>query len=122
MFGVVITTTKLSILWFYYTIFATGTQRGNKWAIIGVAIVCAVWFLITEPLVVLQCHPIHDLWDSFGLSPTCFNPTTGLLGFELTNFFLDVTILCLPAPMIWKLKLGKSRKVAVISIFLLGSL
>lgn len=40
----------------------------------------------------------------------------------ITNMIMDIMILTIPWPMIWKLQMPLQQKVAVTGIFLLGSL
>lgn len=44
------------------------------------------------------------------------------LGYEMTNLFLDVFILCIPLPIVWQLNLPFSKRVGLIGIFFLGGL
>ncbi|KAK8915434.1 Satratoxin biosynthesis SC1 cluster protein 4 [Metarhizium anisopliae] len=121
LFGIIITVVKLSILWLYYGLFFKTSSSSKIWVVKGFAIACIVWFLIAESIVIFQCHPIHLLWDSLGASPRCFKSSALLLGYEMTNLFLDVSILCIPIPVVLKLKLATSRQIAVLGIFMLGS-
>lgn len=43
-----------------------------------------------------------------------------LLGFELTNLFIDVAILLIPTVMVGKLRLNAIKKVSVIGVFSAG--
>ncbi|KAK5988694.1 Wortmanamides biosynthesis cluster C-like protein [Cladobotryum mycophilum] len=121
MFGFVISTVKLSILWFYYMIFASANNIVNKRIIIGTAAACVVWFFIATFVIVFQCNPIHAYWDTFVMPPYCHDTPHLLLGYEMTNLFLDIAILSIPVPMVWKLQLEMSKKISLIAIFLLGA-
>ena len=45
-----------------------------------------------------------------------------LLGYEMTNLFLDIVILCIPMPIVWNLNLQMSKKLGLTGIFFLGGL
>lgn len=122
LFGLVITTVKLSILWFYYTIFAVPNSAFNKSIIKGTAVICVVWFLIVNFLVVFQCTPVHAYWDMLAMAPYCIDSPRLLLGYEMTNLFLDVVILCIPVAILRGVQLESSKKMGILAIFLLGAL
>jgi len=119
-FNAVITATKLSILFFYYTIFQV-SQRFT-YALIATGILCSLWFLGFTFATIFQCKPVHALWDTGALGQYCINSARLLLSNELLNCTLDVLILSLPIGMIRKLHLPLARRIQIAGIFLLGSL
>ncbi|KAM4065404.1 hypothetical protein HRG_004277 [Hirsutella rhossiliensis] len=121
LFGLIITIAKLSILWLYYTIFSGANSTLNKLVIKGAAVACLVWFVVATFVVVFQCNPIHAYWDNYVMKPWCFSSPRLLLGYEMTNLFFDVAILCIPVPIVWKLRLSSFKKMGVLVIFLLGA-
>ncbi|CAI6101391.1 unnamed protein product [Clonostachys chloroleuca] len=68
----------------------------------------------------VQCRPISALGSSFGSSEFCMSMPELLLGFELTNLFIDVAILLIPTVMVGKLRLNAIKKVSVIGVFSAG--
>lgn len=123
LFGVVLTIVKLSILWFYWKVFATNSGHNiNKRIIQAAAILCVIWFIIVTFIVVFQCHPIDAYWNQLAQPPNCMNTPRLLLGYEISNLFLDVFILCIPLPIVWKLNLQTSKRTGLVGIFLLGAL
>jgi hypothetical protein len=120
LFNLIITTVKISILWFYHTIFGINKLIRNVIRITGAA--CIAWFLVATPLVVNQCSPVQALWEHLGQEPWCLNAVQGLLGIELTNFFLDVAILLIPLLGLRNLRLQTTKKILLAGIFLLGAL
>ena len=74
---------------------------------------------------IFQCHPIKAAWNQLLIiegKGHCIPAGTYIFGYELTNVFIDVCILCLPINMIRRLQLPLRRKISVSSIFLLGGL
>ncbi|KAI9154736.1 Satratoxin biosynthesis SC13 cluster protein [Paramyrothecium foliicola] len=120
LFGCVITAAKLSILWLYHTIFAV--DQVFRRIIYVTAGICILWFVITTLVLIFQCNPVRVLWTEPIQDIKCIKPQGLLLGYELTNFFLDVLVLCLPIWVIRKLKLPTTKKISIVVIFLLGSL
>ncbi|KAI6087452.1 hypothetical protein F4821DRAFT_108552 [Hypoxylon rubiginosum] len=120
LFGGLITAVKLSILWFYYSIFSV--NHHVRHAIFITATGCIIWFIVTTFIVLFQCHPIDAFWNQLAQPPFCIDAPTFLLGYEMTNLFLDVAILCIPTGALKQLHLPLSKKISLCVIFILGGL
>ncbi|KAI0107022.1 hypothetical protein GGR51DRAFT_517121 [Nemania sp. FL0031] len=119
LFTLVLTSVKLSILWFYRNIFQV--NRTTNRVIIAVMIVCIVWFIIALfPLIIFQCNPVDALWNKFDAPPYCLESQKILLGYELSNFFIDIAILSIPVATVGKLQLSRTKKIGTSATFLLG--
>ncbi|KAI5928774.1 hypothetical protein F4810DRAFT_705706 [Camillea tinctor] len=119
-FGFAITSVKLSILAFYREIFSISkTFQQWNWT---VSSLCIVWLLVTTFCNAFQCNPPSALWEYLGSTEYCIPSGPLWLGYELTNFFLDVLVLGLPVVMVHRLRLRTAQKWSVASIFLLGGL
>ncbi len=109
---------KLSILYFYRRIFP---QRWFK------QVLLATGGLITGSTVasmvcdVLQCVPINSQWDPT-VKGHCINFASVILASGIVTVVTDFILLCLPMPLIWRLKISAPRKRLVMSSFLLGGL
>ena len=122
LFVATITAVKLSILLLYRTIFVTPNFRRIT-SVVG--ILCLLWFIAMLLATIFQCHPIKAAWNQLSViegSGHCLKSGRYIFGYELTNVFIDVCILCLPIYMIRRLQLPLRRKITVSSIFLLGGL
>ncbi len=111
---------KLSILWFYYQLFSVNTTLQRM--IRATAVVCVAWLVATTLDIVFECTPIQAFWETFISSEYCVENLPVLLGNELSNFFIDVAILCIPARAVWGLQLSLAKKAPIMGIFLLGGL
>ncbi|KAI1073698.1 hypothetical protein F5B20DRAFT_586971 [Whalleya microplaca] len=120
LFSLAITLIKLSILTFYRELFAISKtfQRWN-WA---ASALCIIWLIVVTFCNVFQCSPPSALWEHLGSTEYCMASGPLWLGYELTNFFLDILVLVLPVVMVHRLKLRTAQKWSVASIFLLGGL
>ena len=116
----VITTAKLSILSFYYQIFAISARFRR--AVIVTAGICVIWSVVVLFLVGFQCRPISAFWNTTASWKYCMHTAAVYLGYETSNLFIDVLILCLPIGMVRGLKLAKMRRISVYLIFLSGGL
>ncbi|KAI0378380.1 hypothetical protein F5Y04DRAFT_148973 [Hypomontagnella monticulosa] len=119
MGGCCLTSIKLSILWFYYTIFSVYTTLRR--VIQATAVACIVWLIVASCAIIFQCTPVDAYWLTLDDPAYCFDNPRLLLGYELSNFFLDVIILCIPITVVSKLRLATTKKVTAICTFLLGT-
>lgn len=106
---------KISVLLFYKRIFATKVFKTVVWCAIGLVSVWAVLFFL---LVLLEIDPI-----SFPLTEVTLKYDSSALGLAqvASSFVLDLLVLCLPLPLIYRLNMKPQRKVAVALIFWLGA-
>ena len=68
-----------------------------------------------------QCSPISDFWSKPIDHRHCINISIHEY-FAISSIILDVLILCMPWPMVWRLQMALKHKVAVLSIFMLGAM
>ncbi|MCJ1384101.1 hypothetical protein MMC17_007217 [Xylographa soralifera] len=115
VYTIAITLAKYSILLFYSRIFKEHYFKLALWVTAGIV---TAWFIAIELSVLLECIPIHSLWD-FGPGH-CINLQAFFLGSGIPNVILNTVILVLPLPMIWTLQIERSQKIALSSVFLLG--
>ncbi|KAI0890386.1 uncharacterized protein GGS22DRAFT_150763 [Annulohypoxylon maeteangense] len=115
--------TKASFLLFYRRIFSIDqtVDRFLIWFIVLVSL-WTVGFLFTT---VFECG--LDFWVLWGTNSSaknitshCVNTQYMSLIFGVTDFITDVVIIGIPIPLIWRLSLSVSKKIAIISVFLLG--
>ena len=122
LFTLTITFTKVSILLFYRRIFFSNRTNGSfrllLWIMLGINVFWGFSFFMVN---LLQCIPISDVWDITVEFPTCVEDTM-YYGMAISSVILDVLILIMPLPLIWRLQMSVQDKVAVSGIFLLGSL
>lgn len=109
---------KLSIVLFYRKIFAVRKFRIAANYLIGT---CVAWGTATFLSAALQCMPLAKFWDP-SVNGYCFNRAKFVLGIQGVNIFLDIVILCMPMPMVWRLQRPWQDKLALSGVFLLGGL
>ncbi|KAI0396537.1 hypothetical protein F5Y17DRAFT_419447 [Xylariaceae sp. FL0594] len=114
LFGLGITVIKLSILWFYHLLFSV--DRTLQLAIRATAVACLLWCFTATLAIVFQCTPPQAYWEEFPKPKRCLRYPQILLGCEMTNLFIDVAVLCIPARAVWNLNLTTSKKVPIIAI------
>ncbi|CAF9927030.1 hypothetical protein IMSHALPRED_007103 [Imshaugia aleurites] len=119
-------TTKTSVLLFYFRLFGTlGTRPGFRKLLFATQTLVVLWFVGSILPGIFRCHPIHDSWNPKLLGEPdvrhdCINDNTYYFSSSVLNVALDLWILLLPISIIWTLQLSARRKVGLSAIFLLG--
>ena len=80
------------------------------------------WFISLVFAVIFSCHPVAFFWDKTIKGGTCIDENDLAYGITATNIVTDIVVLVLPIPWLWNLQMVSARKVAIVGIFLLGSL
>ncbi|KAF2232282.1 hypothetical protein EV356DRAFT_517582 [Viridothelium virens] len=110
---------KLSILFFYRRIFMGRVFNICTWVMIVLSV---VWLIYTFFSWIFYCGTYlkEDFEGGWAICP--------LWGFDIQmgvfclDSLIDLVLIILPVPFIWKLQLSLSRKLVVIFIFLIGGL
>ncbi len=119
-YGLTITAVKISILLLYRRIFDTAAF---KKVILVVGTLCVAWLFADIFGMLFFCSPMSAFWDlALIFSNHCRDIQAMLYGITISNMFLDIILLCMPLPMIWKLALSPRKKVEVGCLFLIGGL
>lgn len=111
---------KLSVLYFYHRVFPTHRFRLFS-TIIGV--VCIIWFIAFIFLQFFTCVPLAFYWNKAIPNGHCINSNyVAYFGTSPLDILTNIAILVLPIPYLWNLQMERARKIAIIGIFVLGSL
>lgn len=122
MYGAVVSITKLSIIMFYRRIFAVRTFTYVLWFLLSITI---GWWIAVYIVAIVQCRPYYFFWKQY-TDPTahghCINVSSFFVGNAAASVVTDCLILASPIPMVWRLRMPVTQKLAVCGIFLLGGL
>ena len=117
---------KASVLTFYWHVFVTpaNSYRSFKIAIWVIATYVLLWWISIFFATLFQCNPISDNWGTNPLQlPGCVeNINVMYETAAFTNLVSDVVILALPSFPMRKLQLPIGSKIAVLGIFMTGSM
>lgn len=112
---------KTSLTVFIMRIFPTVTIRRIG---IGMIIFMAIVTISGELPLILQCKPVRAAYDKTIEDFDCFSDLE-LKNIQLYQailmFIIDVIIIVLPMPTIWKLQMPIQRRLIVIGLFALGT-
>ncbi|PYI25962.1 hypothetical protein BP00DRAFT_357175 [Aspergillus indologenus CBS 114.80] len=111
-------TARASALFFYARVLSQGPSRFRYalWVVHGLNI---AWSISTILMIFLTCSPIEKNWmpDRPG---TCIDTKSLWLGFGTPDLIIDVLVLLLPLPMLWKLHLRLMRRLLLAGVFTCG--
>ncbi|KAI4100346.1 MAG: hypothetical protein LQ339_005519 [Xanthoria mediterranea] len=118
LFGCSITTTKLSILFFYNRLFP---YRTFYMVSLITGIVSILWWVGLMLTAFLHCRPFSYNWDRSIPNGHCVNDN--LVGYTITsiNIVGDLVVLILPIPWLWGMNMAVPKRMAVVGLFVLGS-
>ncbi|KAI1462014.1 hypothetical protein F4805DRAFT_191089 [Annulohypoxylon moriforme] len=116
--------TKASLLLFYRRIFSVNITVDKF--LIGLIVLISLWTVGFFFATLFECG--LDFWVLWGTNSSAKNITSHCvktqhlsLTFGATDFVTDVVIIGVPVPLIWRLSLSVTKKIAIISVFLLGA-
>jgi hypothetical protein len=66
------------------------------------------------------CRPFAIQWDKTIKGGKCGNQTLGILLVAFLNLATDLIIVIMPMPLVWKLKMPKPKRLALMAMFGLG--
>lgn len=109
---------KLSILHLYTTIFRGPTFKRFCYILMALSV---AYMLMTILVDFLICNPVALNWDDF-VQGHCGNQRMAYLFTGIINLLIDVGIVVLPMPLVWKLQMPVAKRVGVSAMFGLGAL
>ncbi|KAI1423462.1 hypothetical protein F5Y12DRAFT_529579 [Xylaria sp. FL1777] len=107
---------KLAILALFTRIF-TFINRRFKTMVLILSVVVLCWYTATILVIFLECRPLTTVW---GDPYQCFPSQTTTIVLAVINIVIDVAILALPQPLIWKLNCGLRKKLQISAVLLVG--
>ena len=107
---------KLAILTFYHRIFVTRTFR--RIVLVSIVLVILGTSSLLVPILML-CKPLDSIWTP-DLPAKCINFKLFVLSSNILNVIVDIWIFVLPIPVIVRMQISTSRKLALSTLFLLG--
>lgn len=114
--------TKFAAILFLSRVFP---KRANatwfNWAIWITHGLNASWLVGTVLATAFFCSPIEKNWLPT-IEGKCGNTPTLMMGSSISSVIIDLTILFLPLPKIWGLKMDIAKKSGLTGVFLLGYL
>ncbi|KAI3327041.1 hypothetical protein HD806DRAFT_520044 [Xylariaceae sp. AK1471] len=107
---------KFSVLWLYNRIYTTPVFRRWCYGLMAFDIAYMISFL---PLYLTNCVPLSQLWHPVP-GGWCRDPAIGDNATIAVNLILDVAILVLPMPVLWRLQMSVRDKITITAMFSIG--
>lgn len=95
--------------------------KAFRHVMIAVGLLVLGWMIGVVFAQIFTCTPVQRAWNPT-VERHCIGTTKFYYGDAIANLLMNVVILCLPLPLIWRLNITTHRKLAISGIFLLGSL
>ncbi|KAJ5342621.1 hypothetical protein N7541_011745 [Penicillium brevicompactum] len=117
LYSTTVTLTKSSIIMFYRRIF------NLRWSLYFAMSIILGYFVAVIATISVACRPLSHFWLQYtdpSAEGTCISTSDFFLINGIISVLIDVMILCVPAPIIWRLQMPRTQRLAVISILLLG--
>ena len=95
-------------------------RRFRRTVYIGMALVIAYWFSTIIRMFFL-CRPLAYTWNKTIANGSCVNLPAVYLSVSIINLLLDVMVIILPMPMLWKLQMPASKKLVISGVFGIGA-
>ena len=109
---------KYSILFFYRRLFPGRTLLLLLQTVGGIVL---IWQIAMLPAFIWQCKPVQKAWD-VTMPGTCIEVIKLWLGNAIPNIVTDLVIIAIPLPLVWRLRISLSQRIAVCGLFLTGFL
>ncbi|KXT07693.1 hypothetical protein AC578_10247 [Pseudocercospora eumusae] len=111
--------TYVTLIWslkacmlFFFNRLTFGLSQQIFVKVLGVA--CAVTYLAVLLTISLSCRPIHLNWQVRPLPPSrCMFRAQNFYVCTILNVLTDAALLCIPFPMLWKLRISIRKKITI---------
>ncbi|KAA8648033.1 uncharacterized protein ATNIH1004_003916 [Aspergillus tanneri] len=107
---------RASALLFYSRVF-TQVQSHFKYALWILHVMNLAWMVGLHIVVGIQCDPIEKVWKPL-IPGRCIGMRTLFLGSGISSLIINIFILVLPLPLLWRLQMQMVRKLLIIGVFL----
>ncbi|KAJ2992348.1 hypothetical protein NUW58_g2196 [Xylaria curta] len=112
---------KSSILLEWLRIFAPTGSRPFTMSCKVLLVVNVIFYTAALLTLNLACQPFRKTWNKT-VEGTCIDSKSLHLCAVIVNLILDLAILILPQPVIWRLQMTTPRKIGVSTVFAIGIL
>ncbi|KAJ5701374.1 hypothetical protein N7488_008922 [Penicillium malachiteum] len=117
-FNASVTLPKISALLFYARVFNTKNRslRIQLWTLGALA---GGWIFATTLVSIFQCDPVHHTWDTT-IPGKCINTYHFYAATAAISSTIDIWILIIPVPLIWRLNSSLRRRIYLLVAFFLA--
>lgn len=115
-----VTLPRIAMCILYLRIFTDPKVRILTWIVLTICILH--WFGSGILAEFLLCHPYAYKWDKSIEGGWCGNTVAGFKYVSLPNMIIDVALIVLPIPSLYRLQISRPRKIGIFITFMTGCL
>ena len=121
LFSASISFSRLSALAFYARMFRLKSNpiRWWRWCFYVVTVLTTIWMVANCIFDIFQCEPVSKYWDQ-DIPGNCQGQLLSFVEGAISSVIIDLLILILPLPQIFKLQIPTRRKYLIAGAFVLG--
>ncbi|KAF2134347.1 hypothetical protein P153DRAFT_420062 [Dothidotthia symphoricarpi CBS 119687] len=108
---------KFAVLAFYWRLFSVNA-RTVIWIVAGM---CAAWYIAMLMCFVFSCIPVQAAWDITITEAKCIPIRSIYLGGSIPNVILDIIVVAIPMPYVWRLHAPIAQRLVIAGMFVLGT-
>ncbi|KAM5342996.1 hypothetical protein ACJ41O_013962 [Fusarium nematophilum] len=116
-YGTACPLSKLAVLTMYYRIFCA--SRVIRYCVWVISVMLVGWGVAVVAVSIFACDPVAGFWDP-SIPSSCIDSDKFFIGITVPNIIFDVLTVALPIREVWKLQMGREKKLAITGVFLLG--
>ncbi|QPC78075.1 hypothetical protein HYE68_008827 [Fusarium pseudograminearum] len=108
---------KMVVLAMYYRVFSTSPLI--RYSTFIMTSLMAGWGIAVIIVSIFTCTPVRGYWDH-PVPSKCIDSNKFYIGITIPNIIFDLVTVALPIREVWRLQMGRDKKWALTSIFLMG--
>lgn len=118
---VALSMTKIAMLLLYLKVFPGQTFRQVCYVLVAI---CLAYMPATALATTFNCTPVSYQWTGWTgeTEGHCFSFNTFAWAQSSINILLDLIIILLPIPQLWRLNMGKKKRIQLVLMFSVGLL
>ncbi|KAF0638893.1 hypothetical protein FPSE5266_05709 [Fusarium pseudograminearum] len=108
---------KMVVLAMYYRVFSTSPLI--RYSTFIMTSLMAGWGIAVIIVSIFTCTPVRGYWDH-PVPSKCIDSNKFYIGITIPNIIFDLVTVAFPIREVWRLQMGRDKKWALTSIFLMG--
>ncbi|KAF6811744.1 integral membrane protein [Colletotrichum plurivorum] len=116
-YGIACPLSKLAVLTMFYRIFSASNIL--RLCVFAIAFGLVGWGIAVVGVSIFTCTPVARFWDQT-IPGTCIDSSKFYIGITVPNIVFDLLTVALPIHEVWRLQMGRDKKLAITGVFLLG--
>ncbi|KAF5003021.1 hypothetical protein FDECE_10422 [Fusarium decemcellulare] len=116
-YGTACPLSKIAVLAMYYRIFSA--SKIIRWCVWAISSMLVGWGIAVVAVSIFSCDPVAGFWNP-AIARSCIDSSKFYIGITVPNIIFDILTVALPIHEVWRLQMGREKKLAISGVFLLG--